>query len=243
MVDAAYDVTRPCTRVSVIIPCRDGERYVAETIRSVLRQDHRGLEIIVVDDGSTDRSPEAVRAFGDAVRYARQPQGGASVARNRGVELATGEILAFLDADDLWCEGALLRMLAALESDPSVGMVVGHMEQFVSPELPPAARLEFRFSPDPVPARMCGAVLVRRADFDRVGGFSHRLESGEFIDWLLRAEDLGVRFVTIPDVVLRRRLHRSNHGVVRRDARQDYVRVVKAALDRRRATAPPQNPS
>ena len=243
MVNAAHDATRACTRVSVIIPCRDGERYVGETVRSVLRQDHPGVEIIVVDDGSADRSPEAVKAFGDAVRYVRQPPAGASVARNRGVELATGEALAFLDADDLWSEGALPRMLAALESDPSVGMVVGHMEQFVSPELPPESRLGFRFSPEPVPARMCGAVLVRRAEFDRVGGFSPRLESGEFIDWLLRAEDLGVRSVTIPDVVLRRRLHRSNHGIVRRDARQDYVRVVKAALDRRRATAPGRSPS
>ena len=237
MADASIDDTSARLRVSVIFPCHDGERYVAETIRSVLDQPHAGLEIIVVDDGSTDGTPEAVGAFGDAVRYDRQPHGGASVARNRGVELATGDAIAFLDADDLWTEQALPRLVAALERDPSVGMVLGQMEQFASPELPESARLQFRFSPDPVPARMCGTVLVRRTEYGRVGGFSPRLQTGEFIDWFLRAEELGVRSVTIPDVVLRRRLHRLNHGVVGRDTRQDYVRVVKAALDRRRAMA------
>ena len=238
MADAAQDIARARTRISVIIPCHDGERYVAEAIRSVLGQGCEGLEIIVVDDGSTDRSAAVVRAFGGPVRCVGQPHRGAATARNRGMEVATGGVVGFLDADDLWPEGVLPRWLAVLERDPSVGMVIGHMEQFVSPELPPAARLEFRFSPAPVLARMSGAVLVRRSELDRVGGFSPQLASGEFMDWYLRAEELGVRSVTVADVVLRRRLHRSNHGIVRRDARQDYVRVVKAALDRRRATAP-----
>ena len=243
MVDAVHGGPRTSIRVSTIIPCHNGERYIDETIRSVLHQGGEGLELIVVDDGSTDRTPELVRAFGGDVRYVRQPHGGASRARNLGIELATGQALAFIDADDLWTDHALSRMVAKLESDPSIGMVVGQMEQFVSPELPPAARLEFRFSPDPVPARMCGTVLVRRAEFERVGGFAPELASGEFIDWLARAEHLGVKTATVEAVVLRRRLHRSNHGVVRRDARQDYLRVVKAALDRKRAAAPRLDPA
>jgi glycosyltransferase involved in cell wall biosynthesis len=238
MVDAAHDVPPVRVRISVIIPCHDGECYVAETIRSVLAQDCPGLEIVVVDDGSTDRSAEVVQSFGHPVRYVHQAHGGAAVARNRGVELSTGAILGFLDADDLWPEGVLNRWIGILERHPSVGIVVGHMEQFVSPELSEAAEREFRFSSEPVLARMCGSVLVRRSEFVRVGGFSPQLTSGEFMDWCLRAEDLGVRSLTVSDVVLRRRLHRRNHGIVRRDARQDYVRVVKAALDRRRASAP-----
>ena len=237
MVDAGQDRLRGEVEVSTVIPCHNGERYVAETIRSVLRQGHDRLEIIVVDDGSTDRTREVVESLGPPVRYVRQPRGGAARARNGGVALATGAILAFLDADDLWPDGALSALLAPLERDPGLGMTVGHMEQFVSPELPEEARQQFRFSSEPVPARMCGSVLVRRSTFDLVGGFSTRLESGEFMDWILRAEALGVRSATVPEVVLRRRLHRLNHGVVRRDARQDYVRVVKAALDRRRAAA------
>ena len=237
MVDTGQERPRDGVQVSTIIPCHNGERYVAETIRSVLGQQCERLEIIVVDDGSTDRTREVVESMGEAVRYVRQPHGGVARARNGGAALASGAILAFLDADDLWPDGALRALLAPLERDVELGMAVGHMEQFVSPELPEEARAQFRFSPDPVPARMCGSVIMRRSVFERVGGFSTRLESGEFMDWILRAETLGVRSETVPEVVLRRRLHRLNHGVVRRDARQDYVRVVKAALDRRRAAA------
>jgi glycosyltransferase involved in cell wall biosynthesis len=224
--------------VSVVIPCYNGERYVAETIRSVLRQDCGRIEIIVVDDGSTDRSREVVTAFGASVRLAPQPRGGAARARNLGAGLATGALIAFLDADDLWTDHALRSLMAPLERDPSLAMTVGLMEQFVSPELPDGARHGFRFSPDAVPARMCGSVLVRRAEFERVGEFSPLLASGEFTDWILRAEAAGLRFATVPELVLRRRLHLLNHGVVRKDARQDYLKVVKAALDRRRAAVP-----
>jgi len=222
------------TRVSVIIPCYNGERYLRETIESVLAQSHDALEIVVVDDGSTDGTADVVRAFEGAVRYERQRHTGAAVARNRGVALARGDVLGFIDADDLWMPCALKRLLAPLERDPGVGMAVGQMEQFVSPELQEA---DFKFSPAPVAARMCGTVLVRRTDFERAGNFSPVLETGEFIDWISRAEAVGVNSVAIPEVVLRRRLHHTNHGVTRRDAQQDYVRVVKAALDRRRAMA------
>jgi glycosyltransferase involved in cell wall biosynthesis len=237
MGDARQDPQATAGLISVVIPCHDGERYVAETIRSVLDQAHRPLEIIVVDDGSNDRSAQAVLAFGDAVRLARQPHRGAAAARNRGVALATGELITFLDADDLWTPHALPRMRAALAANPDAGMVVGQMEQFASPELSDETRATFHFSPEPVAARMCGTVLVRRREFDRVGGFTTGLASGEFIDWIARADEAGVAAVAIPDVVLRRRLHGRNHGLVRREARQDYVRLVKAALDRRRAAA------
>jgi glycosyltransferase involved in cell wall biosynthesis len=222
--------------VSAIIPCHNGERYVAETILSVLRQDLGRAEIIVVDDGSTDGTRETVQAFG-AVRYVHQPQGGAARARNLGVVHSTRPLLAFLDADDLWPEGALRALIAPLERDSSLGMTVGQMEQFVSPDLPPEDQARFHFPRRASLARLCGSVLLRRSEFDRVGGFSPALETGEFMDWILRAEALGVRSASVPDLVLRRRLHRLNHGVLRRDTRQDYLRVIKAALDRRRAAA------
>src|SRR5215471_16349024 len=180
MIGAGQDGPQGPHRVSVVIPCHNGERYVAETLGSVLRQQSPGIEVLVVDDGSTDRTREVVEAMAPAVRYLRQPHGGAARARNGGVAQATGNVLAFLDADDLWPDGALRALLAPLEADAGLGMVVGHMEQFVSPELPEEARRQFRFSPDPVPARMCGSVIVRRWVFDAVGGFSTRLETGEF---------------------------------------------------------------
>jgi len=221
--------------VSVVIPCYNGARYLGEAVRSVLDQDYEPLEILVVDDGSTDSSVEVARSFGERVHSISRPHLGASAARNHGIEHARGDMLAFLDADDLWTKGRLRLQLAAFERDPKIDIVIGHTEQFASPDMPESERAGFRFDPAPTAARLSGALLVRRAAFDRVGGFAPQWETGEFIDWYLRAEELGLKAVMLPQVVLRRRLHRANHGIVRSDARQNYVSVIKAALDRRRA--------
>jgi glycosyltransferase involved in cell wall biosynthesis len=220
--------------VSTIIPCYNGEPYLAEAIESVLAQTQPPREVIVVDDGSTDGTREVAARFTGAVRYRRQPRGGAARARNHGLELATGALLAFLDADDLWAPDKLERQVAALDADPALGIVCGHAEQFVSPELPDSVAARMRFDPGKMPARLPGALLVRREIFDRVGAYSTRFTTGTELDWFMRATELGVRTLVLPDIVLRRRIHTTNHGLLRRDTRQDYVHVLKLALDRRR---------
>jgi len=220
--------------ISTVIPCHNGGRYLGEAVESILGQRYPAIEIIVIDDGSTDDSREVATGFGSAIRYRHQPQSGAAAARNRGIEMADGEFLAFLDADDLWTAGKLAKQMAAFEADPSLEIVAGHAEQFVSPELPEEARVRVRVDPGKLPAQLPGALLVRRHAFDRVGAYAARFVTASELDWFARATDLGVRILTLPDVVLRRRIHTTNHGLLRRDARQDYVRMVKAALDRRR---------
>src|SRR5438552_12366709 len=89
-------------RVSVIIPVFNGERYIRQTIESVLAQTYQDFELLVIDDGSTDGTAEAVKEYEKNLRYVRQGNGGASKARNQGIRLSQGEYLAFQDADDLW---------------------------------------------------------------------------------------------------------------------------------------------
>ena len=223
--------------VSAIVPCYNAERYVGDAVDSILGQTYRPVEVIVVDDGSTDRSLEVLRRFGDRVRACRQPNAGVGAARNRGVALARGSFLAFLDADDVWPAGKLDRQMAAFDDDPSLGVVGGHVAQFVSPELPDEVRRKFASLPQEVPARVPGAMLIRREEFERVGAFSTEVVSGDTIDWILRATEAGVKVRVLPDVVLQRRIHTTNHGLLRRDAQRDYLRVLKSALDRRRAGA------
>ncbi|MEX1027955.1 MAG: glycosyltransferase [Candidatus Paceibacterota bacterium] len=105
------------TSVSVVIPCYNGARFLKETLASVLAQSHRPLEVLVVDDGSTDGSAEIAEAFPDPVRVLRQSNRGESVARNRGMNEATGEWIAFLDADDVWKPEKLKRQLAVAGPD------------------------------------------------------------------------------------------------------------------------------
>ena len=121
--------------VSVIIPVYNREKYLAEAIESVLAQTYRPIEVIVVDDGSTDGSADIAKRFGSPVRYYFQPNSGAGAARNRGIAVARGSFLAFLDSDDLWVEDKLTHQMAAFERHSDVDIVSGHVRQFYSPEL------------------------------------------------------------------------------------------------------------
>lgn len=110
-------------KVSVVIPLYQTERYIAETLQSVLAQTLADFEVIVVDDGSSDRGPAIARAVGDArVRVVRQNNRGLAGARNTGIRNARGRYIALLDADDLWEADKLARHVAAMDADPAVGV-------------------------------------------------------------------------------------------------------------------------
>jgi glycosyltransferase involved in cell wall biosynthesis len=221
--------------VSVIVPVRDGERYLEEALRSVLDQAHPELELLVVDDGSTDATPEVLRRMGDRVRAVRQPPRGVAAAINHGVSLAGGQFLAFLDADDLWTPCRLAAQLAALDRDAGLDFVLGHVGHFHSPELTAEERAGIFCPPAPMPGVARPAMLIRREAHLRVGEADPRWTFGEYIDWYARAVELGLRGLMLPDVVLMRRLHERNSTRRSPEARIDYVRIAREALHRRRA--------
>jgi glycosyltransferase involved in cell wall biosynthesis len=219
--------------VSVVIPVHDG-RFLDEALESVLAQDHRPLEVVVVDSSASGLG-DLVARHGPLVRYEWQEPVGIGSARNRGVELATGELLTFLDSDDLFEPGRLRLQVAALERDPSLEAVFGHVTEFVQPGLPATVRRSLRAPRDSFPSHLVWTMLIRRAAFDRIGAFVTDFVVGETIEWYARAQSAGLRSVMLDQVVARRRLHGANTGMTRWDARQDFVRVAREALERRRA--------
>ncbi len=222
--------------VSVIIPVYNGERYLAEAVESALGQSHAPAEVIVVDDGSTDASAEAARRFSEHVRYEWQAHAGIGAARNRGTELARGELLAFLDADDRWPTGKLARQLEVLRLDPDLGMVFGHVRQLHDgPEWEMGIAQQSSSPSELVPGYLPGTLLIRRETFTRVGRFRTDCKVGEFIDWYARAQELRLRSMCLPDLMLWRRIHRANQGILQRASVNDYAKIMKASLDRRRA--------
>jgi len=223
--------------ISTIIPVYNGERYLEATIESALAQSWTPIEIIVIDDASNDGSVDIAKSFAASTTYALQSHAGAGAARNHGVKLARGDYLAFLDADDLWLPNKLDLQMSAFASRPGLDAVFGQVEQFVSPDLPHEQAENVHCPAGAAPARLPGTMLVKTQTFKEVGWFSSELRVGEFVEWYARATELGVEDEIIPEVVLRRRIHGTNSGVLRRDARSDYVRVVKAAIDRRRKSA------
>ena len=220
--------------VSVIIPVYNGERYTAEAIESVLVQSYSHIEIITVNDGSTDNTAEVIRRF-PSVRYFEQQNGGIGSARNRGVEESKGEFLSFLDHDDLWMPDKLRLQLQAFEEDPDLAMVFGYIEQFISPEFAhnPKAKLDEKHRV--LPGYNTNSMLIKKDSFLKVGLFDTQWNRvGEGIDWYARAMEQKLKSRLLPQILSKRRIHDANTGITRRSDRIEYVRILKAGLDRRR---------
>jgi glycosyltransferase involved in cell wall biosynthesis len=221
--------------ISVVVPCFNTERYIAEALDSVLAQPVRGVQVIVIDDGSTDRSAEIIRGYDDRIEYRRQANGGIGAARNAGIALARGTYLAFLDADDIWTPGSLPLRLETLRGGAEC--VYGGVEHFISPEIEGEARERLGALPATMTARFTGAMLIARRAFDRVGLFDADLKMGEMMDWVSRAELAGVTTALIDDIVLRRRIHGSNTVLRLKNQKGEYLRALKGALAHKRAAA------
>ena len=223
-------------RVSVLLACWNAERYVADAVRSILEQQPAPEEVIAVDDGSTDRSAAILGSFAPRVTLLSQPNSGVAAALNLASANATGEVLAFLDADDLWVPGKLRLQCAALAAAPDLDGVFGHVREFASPDLRPEQRAGLRINDHPQPGLAKSSLLVRRATFDRVGGFDIARRGADFIDWYARATVLRFRWKMLAEIVFLRRIHADNMG--RRDRarqRHDYLLTMRDFLDRRRA--------
>lgn len=221
--------------ISVIIPVYNTEKYLAESIESVFSQTYRPVELIVVDDGSTDGSAAVARRYLPRLTCLRQANAGSSAARNAGLLAAQGDFYAFLDADDIWTEDKLALQFAAFRSDPRLDVIFGHIEQFYSPELDAEYRKRISCPGGLIPGYCSSTMLVKRQAFLRAGMFNPEVFIGEDMEWYFRAQEADLQIGMLPDLVYRRRLHETNKGLVRKQQQIQRVRIIKAALDRRRS--------
>jgi glycosyltransferase involved in cell wall biosynthesis len=219
--------------VSVIIPVYNGEAFLAEAVESIQQQEHRLLEIIIVDDGSTDGTKKIAASLGENVRYTYQRHSGPGGARNRGLGMARGDVIGFLDADDLWLRNSLRLRLARLVDDPSVEIVMGHT-QLIRRRGASDGKSGFETYRRPWPALSLGSATIRKSVFGKVGLFDHTLPLGEDVDWFLRAQEFGVSIEIIPEVTQYYRRH-TNNVTNRTRLSQRYLAIaLKKSLDRRR---------
>jgi glycosyltransferase involved in cell wall biosynthesis len=222
--------------VSVVIPVLNGERFLEEAIASALAQTHRPLELVVVDDGSEDRSAEVAEALG--ARVLRRPHGGVSAARNAGIAAARGELIALLDADDRWPIDRLSVQVDCFRRRPELGFVIGRARMFLEPGI---ARPDW-FTDDLASGETTlarHAILARKEVFEQIGGFDECRDICEDLDWLARARDAQVPYDVLDDVVLEYRVHSANTGLPRRrELERGMLRTLRSSIDRKRALPP-----
>ena len=220
--------------VSVVIPCYNGAAFLRETLASVLAQTHPVLEVIVVDDGSTDDSADIAASFGPPVRVARQPNRGESVARNRGVRESRGDWIAFLDADDAWLPNRIEAQFAQSPPDAVAmhcNLIFFGVENYTTRiEDTPA---DLRYSP----AELCcrnwfhtpSATIVRR---DACPSFPEQVRYGEDLLFFLELAQAG-RVSLCTEPLVRYRQHRSAQSS-RAETRVGWFQTIDAWLAQNR---------
>jgi len=222
-------------RVSVLIAVYDGARYLGEAIDSVLGQTRAPDEVVVVDDGSVDATPEVIAGYGDRITAIREPHRGNASALNRGLAATSGDYVAFLDADDVWVPDKLVLQLQILEENEDVDAVFGLVKQFLSADADPSLARQVTIPSAPQAGVSKTGMLVRRRFLEKVGEFDETRLNGDFTDWYARALEHGL-VSRVPDVVVaHRRIHGANLGIRRHDRQwPETLEVLKASLDRRR---------
>lgn len=224
-------------KVGLVIAAWNAERWMGEALASVLAQSVRPVDVVVVDDGSSDRTGEIAEGFGPPVRVVRQANGGIGAARNLGLGHVRGELVTFLDADDLLTPNSLGCRVQALADREDLDVVFGSVREFSEIHAGTPVALGERRS-----GHLPTAMLVRREAIERVGDFATDTHVAEGLDWLLRTREAGLAELIIEEQVIWRRIHGENNSVRHRGEIGEYARALKASLDRRRAAVGTDGP-
>jgi glycosyltransferase involved in cell wall biosynthesis len=217
--------------VSIIMPVYNGEKYVSQALESLFKDVYRPIEVIAVDDGSSDNTAQIIEEY-ENVHYIYQDHEGVASARNKGIAVSRGEIIAFLDCDDIWQPNRLTATVSYFQQRPEIGYVLGKEMMFVESgcEVPPWVKPEWLEKPQD--ASNTGVLVARRATFDLVGLFNAYIV-GEDTEWLVRASEAGVPVARLPEVVLHRRIHEENLSVNMLQMRKDnLMRIARESIHR-----------
>lgn len=225
----------PKSLVSIVMPVYNCEKYVAESINSILNQDYQPIELICVDDGSTDQSLHILQSFGDKITIVHSEKNcGIASGRNKGAAIAHGEYIAFADADDIWQPEKLSKQIDQFENNPELDISFCMIQNFISPDVSEEIKNTRSFLTEPIPGHISGAFVAKKKSFDIIGPLDETLRVGEFIEWMTRAHDKKLQHTMVPEVLYLRRVHATN-TTLNRDTKIDYLKIAKAALDRKRS--------
>lgn len=223
----------PNTLVSVIIPVKNGERYLGTAIESVKKQTYTNYELIIVDDQSTDQSASIAKSYPN-IKYILGIGKGSAAAYNTGIDAAKGELITFLDYDDFWTENKLMIQVNYLNEYPEVQYVIAKMKSFLEPgcSIPLGFRQEL-LDQDAI-APIPGTLVARKTLFDTIGKFNPNLNTAEDVDWFARCQDAKIKMSIINEVLLYKRVHGSNLSLNTTNNNQNLLKVLRSSIQRKR---------
>lgn len=218
--------------VSIVMPVYNGEKFIRQALDSLYEDNYRPIEVVVVDDGSSDGTAQIIKRYKDA-RYILQDHKGVAAARNTGVAAAKGEIIGFLDHDDISQPDRFTNTVRHFQEHPHIGYVLAKQIMFIETgyEVPGWVNPEWLVTPQD--ASNTAVLVGRRETFERVGQFNP-LIGGEDTEWLVRANELGIPMTRLPDVVLRRRIHGENLSIqMLGDRKANLLQIARESIRRR----------
>ena len=218
--------------VSVIICVFNDEAFLADAIDCVISQDYPNIELIVIDDGSHDSSAELAKSYQQVRLVSHSDNQGLPAARNTGIQSASGEYIAFLDADDRWPETKISTQVKFHQEHPESKFSYT-LERFFFEDMQEQPNWSKKpvFQEDHV-AYCAGSMLFHRSLFEIVGLFNPEYRNGDGTEWSFRAKDLGYQGGIIEEVLLFRRIHKGNLSSSVDEETKSLFRAVKSSINR-----------
>jgi glycosyltransferase involved in cell wall biosynthesis len=222
--------------ISVIMPLYNAEKFLRESLESYQENAFPGVELIVVDDGSTDRSVDIIRQLGVDARLLRQENAGPATARNLALKASTSKYVAFLDADDVWPPQTLSGLRQVFTADPELQIVQGMVQSFATGK--PSDRIRSRLHSEPRYQVNLGSALFRRCVLSELNGFDESLQFDEDTDLWIRCWELGLKKGSVANVTLHYRLHQDNLTSHAKSNARALLPLLKKHRDRMRERKP-----
>jgi glycosyltransferase involved in cell wall biosynthesis len=219
--------------VSVILVVSNGERYIRSALHSIFKQNYFPLEIIVVDGQSVDHTAAIAQSF-KSVKYLHQAEQGLANGRNTGIEAAEGDLIAFLDSDDLWTTHKLSIQVDCLLQNPEIQYVNSLVKLFVDPGYSPRSGYTMKFLEQAHIGRTPGTLVARRSVFDLVGLFNTDFSIACDVEWFTRANASKIPMFIIPEVLLYKRIHNNNLSSNVSVNKRELMIVIRQSLIRQR---------
>ncbi len=224
--------------VSVVLPVRNGARFVSEAVASVLSQRWRPLELIVIEGGSTDGTTDILaRLAAPELRVVAQDGRGIPQAWNQGIREARGEFVAFISADDQWTPEKLTRQIETMMADPSLLYSIGHFRYVLEPGVAIPATFNRALLQRDLVGRIMETLLARRAAFEQIGPLDESYATAHDVDWYARASEQQAPHAVLDDVLLIKRMHDDNASATAATNTPQLFDALRRSIARRRGGA------